>query len=201
VGASFQSADFVRAVRYGVDPSGRQLWVMPTYDYNRFSDEDLAAVIAFLTALPPSATSLPESQIRPLGLLLFAAGYLDLLPAEKIDRSASRPPAVSVDLSPTYGQYLTTIAGCARCHGPGLSGGVVPGAAAGARSAANLTPTGLGDWTETDFLRAMRTGRRPDGSAIDTSMPWPYFAQMSDLELRSIWEFLSAVPPRPTGNH
>jgi hypothetical protein len=47
----------------------------------------------------------------------------------------------------------------------------------------------------------MRTGRRPDSSAIDTAMPWPYYAQMSDLELAAIWEFLGVVPPRPTGNH
>jgi cytochrome c553 len=201
VGASFQDADFVRAIRHGVDPSGRQLWVMPADDYNHLSDDDLAALIAYLKSLPASPATLPDSQIRPLGVVLFAASELDLVPAEKIDRSAPRPPAVSVDLSPAYGQYLSTIAGCARCHGPGLSGGVVPGAAPGARPAANLTQTGLGNWTEADFLRAMRTGRRPDGSAIDTSMPWPYFAQMSDLELRSIWQFLGVVPPRPTGSH
>ena len=69
----------------------------------------------------------------------------------------------------------------------------------GARPTANLTPTGLGNWSEADFVRAMRTGRRPDGSAIDTSMPWPYFAQMSDVELRAIWAFLSLVPPRLSG--
>jgi hypothetical protein len=66
--------------------------------------------------------------------------------------------------------------------------------------AANLTPTGLGSWSEADFLRAMRTGRRPDGSGIDTSMPWPYFAQMTDVELRAIWEYLGVLSPRPTGS-
>ncbi len=200
-GATFNDADFVRAIRYGVDPSGHQLWLMPSDDYNHLSDDDLGALIAYLKSLPPTTSSLPANQLRALGRLRFATGRFNLLPAESIDRSAPRPPSVAVDLTPAYGEYLATIAGCARCHGPGLSGGVVPGDPPVSRPAANLTPTGLGDWSETDFLRAMRTGRRPDGSAIDTSMPWPYYAQMTDLELRAIWEYLSVVPPRPTGSH
>jgi hypothetical protein len=76
----------------------------------------------------------------------------------------------------------------------------VPGAPRGTVPASNLTPTGLGDWSEADFLRAMRSGRRPDGSLIDPAMPWQYYAQMSDLELRAIWQFLGVVPPRPSGN-
>jgi cytochrome c553 len=199
--ATFHDADFVRALRYGVDPSGRQLWIMPSDDYSHLSDADLGALIAFLKSLPPTSASLPANQLRPLGRMLFATGQFDLLPAESINRSAPRPPAVAVDLTPAYGSYLATIAGCGRCHGPGLSGGPVPGAPAGAQPAANLTPGGLGGWSQADFLRAMRTGRQPDGSAIDTSMPWPYFAQMSDLELGAIWQFLSTVPARPTGNH
>jgi cytochrome c553 len=199
--ASFRDADFVRAIRYGVDPNGRQLWSMPTDDYNHLSDADLAALIAYLKSLPPTTASLPPSQIRPLGRVLFVTGVLDLMPGENINRSAPRPAAVGVDVTPAYGQYLASIAGCARCHGPGLSGGSVPGAPRGARPATNLTPTGLGTWSQADFVRAMRTGRRPDGSAIDTAMPWPYYAQMTDLELAAIWQFLGVVPPRPAGNH
>jgi hypothetical protein len=99
-----------------------------------------------------------------------------------------------------YGAYLAEIAGCLRCHGPGLSGGTPSGALPGAVAAANITPAGIGDWSDADFLRAMRTGRRPDGRALDSSMPWPYFAQMSELELRAIWRFLQVVPPRQTGS-
>jgi cytochrome c553 len=199
IGATYTDADFVRAIGDGVDPSGRQLWMMPTDDYHHLSDDDLGALIAFLKSLPPTTADLPTDELHPYGRLRFALGRFDLLPAERVDRSTPRPPAVAVDLSPAYGEYLVLIAGCARCHGEGLSGGVVPGAPSGARPAANLTPTGLGNWSEADFVRAMRAGRRPDGSAIDTAMPWPYFAQMSDLELRAIWAFLSVGPPRQTG--
>jgi cytochrome c553 len=174
---------------------------MPSDDYNHLSDADLGALIAFLQSLPPTSASLPANELRPLGRVLFATGQFNLLPAESINRAGPRPPAVPVDLTPAYGSYLATIAGCGGCHGPGLAGGPVPGAPPGARAAANLTPSGLGTWSETDFVRALRTGRRPDGSAIDPSMPWPYFAQMSDLELGAIWQFLSSVPARPSGSH
>jgi cytochrome c553 len=200
VTANFSDADYARAIRNGLDPNGRPLWLMPTDDYAQLSDADLGALIAYLKSLPPVANSLPESEIRPLGRVLLAIGQPTLLgatqPASAFSQPSPQVPAVTAE----YGEYLVTIAGCARCHGPGLSGGPIPGAPRGTPPASNLTPTGLGDWSEADFLRAIRSGRRPDGSLIDPSMPWQYYAQMSDLELRAIWEFLGVVPPRPNGN-
>ena len=35
---------------------------------------------------------------------------------------------------------------------------------------------------------------------LDTFMPWPYYAQMTDEELRALWRFLQVIPPRPTGS-
>jgi len=104
-------------------------------------------------------------------------------------------------VTPEFGKYLADTAGCSGCHGPGLSGGVIAEAPPGTTPAANLTPAGLGTWSEADFFKAMRTGTRPDGRVLDTFMPWPYYAQMTDDELRALWRFLQVVPPRATGNH
>jgi cytochrome c553 len=187
IGATFSDADYVRAIRYGIDPSGRRLWLMPTDAYNQMSDADLGALIAYLKSLPPTGSSLPPSLLRPVGRVLFGIGQLNLLPAEGDNWPAPRPTPVPIDVTPAYGQYLVNIAGCARCHAAALSGGPAP----------DLTPSGrLGTWSQADFLRAMRTGHRPDGSDIDTSMPWPYYAQMTDLELESIWAYLSVLPRR-----
>jgi cytochrome c553 len=197
--AAFSDADYVRAIRDGIGTDGRPLWLMPADEYGRLSDTDLGALIAYLKSLPPVTSTLPTSEVRPLGRLQLALGQTALLPATEVDHTLPQPPAPDPGLTPEYGAYLVTIAGCARCHGPGLSGGTIPGAPRGAPQAANLTPTGLGNWTETDFLRAMRSGRRPDGRAIDPTMPWPYYAQMSELELRAIWQFLGVIPSRATG--
>lgn len=65
-------------------------------------------------------------------------------------------------------------------------------------TASNLTShdTGLAAWNEDDFIVAMRTGRRPDGSAIDgRAMPWRAVGRASNLELQSIWRFLRNLPP------
>ena len=67
---------------------------------------------------------------------------------------------------------------------------------------ANLTPheTGLKDWTEADFFRALREGKRKDGSAILAAMPWKAYGQMNDVEIKALWAYLRTVSPIPKGN-
>lgn len=48
-------------------------------------------------------------------------------------------------------------------------------------------------------MRALRTGRRPDGTAIDQSMPWRLMRQMTDVELRALYAYLHTLPARPYG--
>jgi cytochrome c553 len=199
IGASLSNADLARAIRHGVDPSGRQLLIMPSDDYYHFSDADLGAIVAYIRSIPAIDTSLPGNEIRTLGRVLFATNQLALQPASNIDHFAPRPRSPVPGVSPEYGAYLALNAGCPSCHGPGLSGGKIPQAPPSTVPATNITPAGLGAWSEADFLRVMRTGTRPDGRRLDAFMPWPYFAQMTDDELRSIWRFLQAIPPRATG--
>src|SRR5688572_12193611 len=54
VTAGYTVADWVRSVRHGVRPDGRPLRVMPSEDYNRMTDADLGALIAYSQALPPA---------------------------------------------------------------------------------------------------------------------------------------------------
>ena len=81
---------------------------------------------------------------------------------------------------------------------PALAGRKCKPLAPGTPPVANLTPTGVGAWSEADFLRAMREGKRPDGSATDEFMPWRTFAQMTDIELQAIWQYLKTLPPTPS---
>jgi cytochrome c553 len=198
-GSTFSDADFALAIRDGVDPKGRPLLIMPSDDYNHFGDADLGAIIAYVRSLAAVDNALPPNELRPLGRVLFATGQLSLQPADNIDRTAPRPPTPAAAVTAEYGQYLANTAGCPNCHGPGLSGGKIPQAPADAAPAANLTPAALGSWSDAEFIRVMRTGRRPDGRVLNTFMPWPYYAQMTDDELRALWRFLQAVPPRVTG--
>jgi len=197
VGATFEVDDWVRAIRYGVRPDGTSLVVMPSEVYTFFTDEDLGAIIGYLEQLPPVDRELPATRFGPLGRVLLALGRLNLLVAPKTHHPEDAEVASTVS-SAAYGKYLADVSGCHGCHGFGLSGGRVAGPP-DLPLAANLTPTGLGTWTEADFLRAMREGLRPDGRRLDEFMPWRYFGAMTDEELEALWMYLQSVPARATG--
>lgn len=202
VGATLSDADFIRAIRHGVGREGRKLLFMPSAVWPDMADEDVTAIVAYLRSLPPVDRAVPAPVVRPLGRVLYLAGQLPMYEAELIDHDGpfnrTKPP---VGPTADYGKYLATIGGCVGCHGAGLSGGRVPGTPPEFKPAANITPTGIGRWSEADFFRAMREGKRPDGSAIDPFMPIAATRLMTDVDTRAIWEFLKTVPPREFGGH
>lgn len=62
----------------------------------------------------------------------------------------------------------------------------------------NLTPdeTGMGDWSEEEFIAAMRSGRhRGRGRQILPPMPWPGYAQAKSEDLAAIYAYLRSIPP------
>jgi hypothetical protein len=64
---------------------------------------------------------------------------------------------------------------------------------------ANLTPdkeTGLGDWTEEQFIATMRTGKHQGkGRAVLPPMPWFMLGDLVDEELKAVWAYLQSLPP------
>jgi len=69
----------------------------------------------------------------------------------------------------------------------------------GVSFAANLTPdaeTGLGRWSEDDFVQTMRTGRRMGrGRPLLPPMPVPVYSQMTDDDLKAVYAYLKTLPP------
>jgi mono/diheme cytochrome c family protein len=201
VGGSYTVEDWVRAIRHGIGPDGKPLLFMPSHEFAILSDADLGALIAYIRQVPPVDNELPANSVRPLGRFLFATGRLPLVAAELIDHGAVRPAPPTPGPTADYGAYLAT--GCAGCHGETYSGGPIPGAPPGTPPAKNITPdpaTGIGRWTEADFFRALREGKRPDGSDIHPFMPWRLTSRMTDDEIRALWQHLRRVEARPQGN-
>jgi len=189
----FEDIDYVRAIRHGLDEAGKPLFVMPSQEYYFMSDEDLGAIIAFLKQAPKVDNQTPEKSLALMGRTLFVAGQFGKLPAEVIDHEAPRPAVPAAGVTEEYGAYLAV--NCIGCHGEDLAGGPIPGSPPDALQAANLTPGGaLANWSEEDFLTAMQTGVRPDGSQIDRSMPWWSLGQMTDEELKALWLHLQSLP-------
>jgi mono/diheme cytochrome c family protein len=196
--ADYADADYVRAIRRGVKRDSTSLIVMPSEVFTHLSQEDMGAVLAFLKRVPPVDREVPPSGFGPLGRALLAAGKMNILVAGKTPRYDA-PASVPRDTTPAYGKYIADISGCHGCHGYGLSGGRVAGPP-GLPPASNLTPAGIGNWTEADLTRALREGKRPDGTTLDEFMPWKVFRGMTDAEVHAIWLYLKSVPPKPFGN-
>ncbi|RMF32451.1 MAG: cytochrome c, partial [Chloroflexi bacterium] len=106
-GRDFTDADWVRAIRHGIGPDGKPLLFMPAQEFYYLSDEDLAAVIAYVKSVPSVDNELPESRVGPLGRILFLAGKIPLIPAELVDHDAPRPASPPPGITVEYGRYLS----------------------------------------------------------------------------------------------
>lgn len=186
--SDYTDADLERAIRHGVGRDKRPLVFMPSEAYAAMTDEDLSALLGYLRTFRPVDREHPEPGVGPIARALYLTGKFPLLPVEITPHDAARPaqkPGVNVE----YGQYLATIGGCRACHGQGLAGDANP-------DAPDITVGRLAKWTEEDFFRSLREGRRPDGSTIDPmKMPWVRSGLMTDDEIRAIWTYLRSLPP------
>ena len=192
---NFSSADWDRAIRYGVGPDKKPLLFMPAHEFYVLSDNDLAELIAYFRSLDPIDNPLPDSKVGLMSRALFLAGQFPLLPAELIDYDAARSDLTNAEVSVEYGKYLA--AGCVGCHGEDYSGGPIAGMPPDTPPAANLTPGGhLGQWSEAEFKDVLRTGVRPDGTIVDPVMPISAVGKMTDDELSALWLFFQSLPAK-----
>jgi mono/diheme cytochrome c family protein len=193
--------DILRAVRHGIGLGGRALVLMPAKNYWHMADADVGALIGYIRSVPPVDRELQPTAFGLVGRVLLLKGDLDpMFEAKDMDHTARRGAPPAADTTAEYGHYLAEIGGCTGCHGPTLSGGAIPGGPPDAKPSANLTPEGIGSWTEADFFKALREGIRPAGTAIDsTMMPIRLTREMTDLETKAIYMYLKTVPPKAHG--
>jgi mono/diheme cytochrome c family protein len=196
-GQTFKDSDWVRAIRHGVGQDGRALVIMPSYEFNGLTAEDMGDIVAYLKTLPPVDHVEPPIRLGPVLRVMIVLNVIPLISAETIDHSKPMPAALPVGETVEYGKYLTET--CVGCHKPDFSGGPLPGDDSGV-PAANLTPGGdTAGWTEEDFIKAMREGTRPDGSKLSDMMPWKVLGPAhTDTELKAIWKYLQSLPPVET---
>lgn len=193
--------DLLRAIRHGIGVGGRPLVLMPARNYWHMGDADVGSLVAYLRTVPAVDRELPATSFGLVGRVLLLKGDLDgMFEAREIDHMARRSAPPAADTTADYGRYLAEIGGCTGCHGPTLSGGPIPGMPPETKPSANITPEGIGGWTEQDFFKALREGVRPNGTAIDsTQMPIRLTREMTDLETKAIYLYLRTVPPKAMG--
>ena len=195
--AAYGEGDWVRAIRHGVNARGHALFIMPSEDYNRMSDEDFAALVAYVRSLPNVAGEGAEVRIPAILKALYGVGIIKDA-SEKIDHRLPPPRALPAAVSVEHGGYVANL--CVGCHGPFLAGGKLPGGPPDWPPAANLTPGEGSVMPRYDsaekFVAMMRTGRRPDGSEVNKAMPFMTLRNLNDTDLNAIYAYLKTLGPR-----
>ncbi len=101
------------------------------------------------------------------------------------------------------GEYLAKAGDCIACHtntpqkGQVFAGGLPMQTPFGTIYSPNITPdkeTGIGNWSESDFIKAMRQGISPNGHYYYPAFPYLYFARVSTDDLRAIKAYFDSIP-------
>jgi len=101
------------------------------------------------------------------------------------------------------GEYLFHAAGCAGCHtdvatkGPLLAGGRALKTPFGTFYSPNITPdrtNGIGNWTDADFIKAVKGGIDKSGRHLFPAFPFPSYAGMTDDDAKAIKAYIFTLP-------
>ena len=102
------------------------------------------------------------------------------------------------------GAYLFIAADCMACHtdvknkGALMAGGRALATPFGTFYSPNITAdpeTGIGNWTDEDFIRALREGVSPDGDYYFPVFPYPSYTKMTDQDMRDLKAYLFSLAP------
>jgi mono/diheme cytochrome c family protein len=185
-----------RAIREGVGHDGRALFFMPWEAFRALSDEDLASVVVYLRAIPPVRIQRPKIQLPP-----------PITASLKPEPLTAPVPQPVFKTAVDRGKYLVTIGQCEGCHsafdeqmqpirGMSLGGGLHLKGSWGEVVTPNITsdPSGISYYTPEVFVQTIRTGTVV-ARKLNAVMPWSYFRNMTDQDLKAIFAYLRTVPP------
>jgi mono/diheme cytochrome c family protein len=194
-------AAFIRAMRQGVDRTGNNLY--PAFPYDHFThvtDDDLAAVYAFLMAEQPVRATPPANELAfPLNWRPLLAGW-NLLFLH--DRRFQPDPAH--DARWNRGAYLVEGLGhCASCHSPRNAFGAEvqdESLAGGTAEGWTAPPLAGAPWTEASLFSYLRTGLDAHhGAAAGPMAPVTWsLARVPDEDVRAMAAYL-ATKTGPVG--
>jgi hypothetical protein len=207
----WSDGDLIYLIRTGIRPDGQYI---PPYmpKLIHISDEDLYSIVAFLRSsnnwVQPDNTRKPATRPSFLTKFLITMGIVKPFPfpKEKIPEPDTTNPVA-------WGKYIACYQlECFSCHSrdfakndfytPEKSEGFFGGGnemynEEGKKLVTlNITMdenTGIGKWTEEQFVKAVRTGQLPDGAPA-LRYPMQPYSNLTDQEVRAIYAYLKTVP-------
>jgi cytochrome c553 len=184
-------------LREGRRPNGTLVGPpMPIGLYRGLSDRDLAAIIAYLRSVPPKRNAITQHSIYPFPVEPYGP------PIEHVADPADNPVA--------RGAYIAgPLAHCVDCHTPMVSvferdwtktgaGGVPFEGPSGIVFSRNITPAGIGTWTDQQIRTVLTTGVGHDGRALHPAMSVraAVFARYTDGDMRDLIAYLRSLAPQ-----
>ena len=184
IAAGASDQQLARAIRQGIGIDGRPLFIMPSAQYARMTDAEVAALIAAIRAEPRGGRQTPPIAIGPLGRVGIVTGKLNPQPDE-VERFRANMPA---DLGPAHaaGRHMAMV-NCAECHGPSFRGGEPePGT-----KAPDLAI--VGSYELEQFRTLMRTGVAPGNRKLGLmgEVARDDFSHFTDEEIAAIHAYLA----------
>ncbi len=134
---------------------------------------------------------------------IFCAGILFVAFATSPARAVEPAPSGENE-AVKRGAYIFQAAGCKACHtdtkrkGPPLAGGRAIETPFGTFFGPNITPdpvTGIGEWSDGDFVRALRSGISPDGDHYYPVFPYTSFTKMTERDMLDLKAYIFSLPP------
>lgn len=197
----YQPEDWSSVIRHGVKPNGRPLMVMPSQDYNRFTNDDLNALVSYIRQMPakPGQQEAVVELPKPAWVLYGLGAIPDA--AARIDHQLAPSRPVPAGVTVANGRYVANM--CIGCHGADLAGGKIPGGPPDWPAASDIRP-GAGSAMaryarSSDFIAMLRSGKRPDGTAIQV-MPFESLGQLSDVDAQALHLFLTTPSAGTVGS-
>ena len=136
-----------------------------------------------------------------ISLVLLAAYIVFRTPATVGNGPISDTAATESELV-SRGEYLVIAGNCAHCHTvPGdeyMAGGLAMETPFGTIYSTNITPdpdTGIGNWSEWDFLNAMRHGVRPNGEHLYPAFPYTAYTKATNADIAAMYAYIQSIPP------
>ncbi|MCX6275978.1 MAG: c-type cytochrome [Bacteroidetes bacterium] len=206
----WSDAEIIYFIRTGINPKSGKF--IPPYmpKLLHISDEDLRSVVAFLRSDMPEVqadkSEFPESEPS------FLSKFLSLVAFHPYEYPKHEIPDPDTSNQLAWGKYLTLYQiECFACHSkdfktmnvevPEKSEGFFGGGNQMTDedgkpiTTLNITPdeeTGIGKWSEEEFIKALRSGIVPNGPALRNPM-MPYLT-LTDAEAKAIYAYLRTVP-------
>jgi mono/diheme cytochrome c family protein len=200
----WSEADFVTAMWKGTAPDGSHYYpAFPYTSYQRMKLEDVRDLFAYLKTLPP-VEGKPRDHDLPFYLKIrrLLGGWNFLF----LDGQQFKPdPSKSEEWN--RGAYLVNGPGhCAECHSPrNVFGAIIarerfaggPDPEGGDGWVPNITPAGIGDYSQRDIERILETGDMPDGDSVGGAMTAVVdnISKISAADRAAIALYLKSLPP------